>query len=138
MAVSLLRKARFKWGDDGFTLVETLAALAVFSTAAVAIMHLVSENTKMARLVEQRMLSGIVADNEIVVAQLEREPLEIRVTQGEQQIGNRTFIWRRTVNLTTQAGLLEILVEAGEAEGEEDEFRPIIERRLLKRQINAG
>ena len=53
---------------SGFTLIEMLVALAVFSLAAMALLNLSGENTRTAARVETRTLGGVVAENLAVEA----------------------------------------------------------------------
>ena len=53
---------------QGFSLVELLVALAVFSLAAMALLNLSGENTRSAARVEDRTLGGVVAENLAVEA----------------------------------------------------------------------
>ena len=48
---------------EGFTLLETLVAMAIFSLAVMALLNLAGENTRTAAIVEERTLAGVVAEN---------------------------------------------------------------------------
>ena len=50
----------------GFSLIEMLVALAVFSLAVIALLHLAGQNTRAASVIEERVLAGVVADNRAV------------------------------------------------------------------------
>lgn len=57
--------------DQGFTLVEVLAALLIFSVSIMALMRAGAENAKAIYILEQKALAGIVADNQLALARLQ-------------------------------------------------------------------
>ncbi|MBC6412844.1 MAG: type II secretion system minor pseudopilin GspI, partial [Hyphomonadaceae bacterium] len=52
--------------DRGFTLIEVLAALIVFSIAILGLSQAGSQSVRSVGVLENRMLAGIVADNVLV------------------------------------------------------------------------
>ena len=77
--------------ESGFTLIEVLAALLIFS---IAIIGLTSAGTHSARTVtamDQKMLAGIVADNVLTDARYER--LQVGTRSGRQAQMSREFEW---------------------------------------------
>lgn len=102
---------------NGFSLVELLVALAVFSLAAMALLNLAAENTRTAAHVENRALAAIVAENRAVELLISPAPLEPGVDEGRQTLAGREWRWRRTVSATARPEIMRIDVEAG-AEGE--------------------
>tara|TARA_R110001599_G_scaffold125587_1_gene298489 strand:+ start:8542 stop:8913 length:372 start_codon:yes stop_codon:yes gene_type:complete len=102
--------------QSGFTLVEVLAALGVFSIAAVGLIHLSSETTQGARQVDLRALAEIEANNRMADALTLPPPLPTGVVAGEAIQRGRTFDWNRTVTPTQEAGLsmVEITVSSPE------------------------
>ena len=53
--------------EDGFTLVEVLAALAIFSVSILGLISSIGHATRTATEIELRTLAGIVAENRIAV-----------------------------------------------------------------------
>lgn len=92
----------------GFSLLETLVAFAVFALAALALINLAGENTRSAARVEQRVLSGIVADNIAVQALSLPFPPALGETEGETQMGGRAWRWRQTVSGTPDPGMVRV------------------------------
>ncbi len=92
----------------GFTLIEMLVALAVFSLVALTIVRLASENTRAAVHVENRLLAGIIAENVAVEAFAAPNPPDRGLAQGEVDMAGRRWIWRRTVSPTEQPGLVRM------------------------------
>ena len=81
---------------SGFTLVETLVALAVFGLAAMALLNLAGENTRSAARVETRTLAGIVAEN-IAVEAVIAPALAEGETSGRIDLAERGWSWTRRV-----------------------------------------
>jgi len=81
---------------SGFTLVETLVALAVFGLAAMALLNLAGENTRSAARVETRTLAGIVAENIAVEAAIAPAVAEGE-TSGRIDLAERGWSWTRRV-----------------------------------------
>ena len=94
--------------SNGFSLLELLVALAVFSLVVLALLNLAGESTRTAVLVEERVLAGIVAGNRAVEAAV--EPLDALSAQseGQERLGERDWYWTRTVAATGDAALLRI------------------------------
>ena len=92
---------------DGFTLVETLVALAVFGLAAMALLNLAGENTRSAARVETRTLGGIVAENLAVEAVI-APALGDGETDGQVQLAGRTWRWTRAVAATDDPDIQKI------------------------------
>lgn len=96
--------------QSGFTLVEVLAALAVFSIAAIGLSQSAGETTRGASHMEARFLAGIVADNHLVEAMRDPQPLRPGAETGtEIQLG-RSFNWTRIVGPTSRDDIVSVSV----------------------------
>jgi len=93
---------------DGFTLIETLVALAVFSLVAVTLLHLAGENTRSTAQLERRVLGAIVAENLAVQAFALPNPPAFGETRGEAPIAGRRLRWTQTVASTDDPGMVRI------------------------------
>ncbi len=91
--------------QSGFTLVEVLAALGVFSIAAVGLIHLSSETTVGAKQVDLRALAEIEAGNRMADVMTLTPPLPTGLVAGASTQRGRTFDWTRTVSPTQEEGL---------------------------------
>jgi len=100
----------------GFTLVETLVALAVFSLAALALLNLSGENSRSAARVETRTLGGIVAENLAVEAMIAAEPPR-GASSGQVDLAGRNWRWIRTVTETDDPDITRIVIFVDDAEG---------------------
>lgn len=92
----------------GFTLVEMLVAMAVFSLAALALLNLAGENARAQGRVETRVLAGIVADNLAVEALASPAPPALGESVGEAPLAGRDWPWTRTVTATEDPEILRI------------------------------
>lgn len=104
--------------DSGFSLLEMLVALAVFSLAVMALLHLSGQNARSAVIVEEQVLAGIVADTVAAESLLLDAAAVARMTEGSEIAGDREWHWQRRFAATPVAGLQRIDIEvraAGEA-----------------------
>lgn len=101
----------------GFTLVETLVALAVFSLAALALLNLSGENTRSAARVETRTLGGIVAENLAVEAMIAPDPPR-GMTSGQVDLAGRSWRWTRTATETDDPDITRIVIRVADGEGQ--------------------
>jgi len=101
----------------GFTLIEMLVALAVFSLAALALLNLSGESTRSAARVQARTLAGVVAEN-IAVEAMVSARLPVGETSGETMLAGQTWRWRRVVSGTEVPGMGRIDVRVFDDEGQ--------------------
>ena len=101
----------------GFTLVELLVALAVFSLAAMALLNLSGENTRSAARVETRTLGGVVAEN-LAVEAVTAPSIGEGNTAGQTDLAGRPWRWTRTVAPTDDPDLLRIDIRVATVEGQ--------------------
>ncbi len=81
-------------GEKGFTLVEVLAALLIFSTAILGLMHAGTENIRAMNAVEQKQIAGIVADNQLILALNNEAPLRRGSQQDSSKMAGREWHWQ--------------------------------------------
>jgi general secretion pathway protein I len=105
--------------ERGFTLLETLVALAVFSLGALALLNLIGLSGQAAGAVERHALAGVVADNRAVEALTDVAAPPFGRTSGEETAGDRRWRWTRTVVRTGDPGVMriEITVEEPKVRG---------------------
>lgn len=95
----------------GFTLAEVMAALAVFSIAALALLHLAAENTRAAGAAREHAFASLVAENLMVEAVAMPQSVAPGVSHGAEQMDGREWDWTRTVLDAGEPGLWRIDVE---------------------------
>ena len=93
---------------SGFTLIEMLVAMAVFSLAALALLNLAGENTRSASRVETRVLGGVIAENMAVQAFALPNPPAFGETRGQTPMAGRNWDWVQSVTQTAQPGVIRI------------------------------
>ncbi len=94
--------------DSGFTLLEMLVALAVFSLAALALVRLQGVTLRTAADLDSKALGQIVARNLMVETQTDPVPPSMGEAEGEVENGGRRWHWRRTVKPTDDRRLVQV------------------------------
>lgn len=84
--------------ETGFTLIEMMVALTVFSLAALALIRLEGASLRGAATIDRSLLAGIVARNVAVDALTAAKPPTLGTAQGDETNGRRTWRWTRTVS----------------------------------------
>jgi general secretion pathway protein I len=93
---------------QGFTLLEMIVALAVFSIAALALLRLEGATVKNAGEVETRTLGQIVANNVAVDALTDPLPPPLGKSEGSIDNAGRKWRWVRTATRTADARIIRI------------------------------
>jgi len=83
--------------EAGFTLLETLVALAVFGLAALALVKLAGENVRTEAIVETRTFASVVAENQAVEALTSFSPPPLGDEKGTEEAAGRHWHWTRHV-----------------------------------------
>lgn len=107
---------------SGFTLLETLAAMAIFGLVALTLFNLAGENTRSAAQLERRALASIVAENLAVQAFALPNPPAFGETRGESRMGGLALDWIQTVAATDDAGMVRIEIRVGDERGQAAEL----------------
>lgn len=95
-------------GGNGFTLLEIIVALAVFSLAAMALLRLEGQTVLSARILDDTMVAQMVARNVVVEAITDARVPTRGVAQGVEQNGGRNWTWRRDVQPLGDQGVFRI------------------------------
>lgn len=104
--------------ENGFTLLEMLVALAVFSLAALALIRLQAVSLRTAADLDERQVARIVAHNLMVEAQTEAGPLAMGESDGALENGGRQWRWTQKVGATDVADIVRVDVRVSAADGE--------------------
>lgn len=99
----------------GFSLIEMVVALGVFSLAALALLNLMGEGVRSAARAETRALGAVVAENVAVEAVIARDRPSEGTADGQVQLAGRDWRWTRIVTTTADPGILRIDVSVSES-----------------------
>ncbi len=90
----------------GFTLIEVLVALAVFSVAAMAVLNATGQTLNSLSALEQKTMASIVAENQLAMLKLGGVPTAER--SGTESMAGQTWYW--TVKpVATSVGFLRAI-----------------------------
>lgn len=98
--------------DRGFTLVEVLAALLVFSLSIIGLTHAGTQSAQAVNVIEQKSLAGIVADNALISAR--QYPLKLGTIDGEAEQMGRSYSYTLTTTQTEVSGFYALQVNVRE------------------------
>lgn len=98
----------------GMTLVETLVALVILAGVAIAAYALVAQAARFAVAEQERLVAGILADNEAVKLMIRAAPPDQGEAEEEVESANRRWRVKRAVEEFGE-GLLRITVSVSRA-----------------------
>lgn len=114
--------------DAGFTLIEMLVALAVFSIAALALLRLNGFALSTTADLDTRALAQIVVENEAALALTDPPPVVRGTSQRTVENGGHMFSVSRTVTPTSDLRLVRIDLLAVAAESRRRAALTIVKR----------
>lgn len=94
--------------EKGFTLLEMLVTLAVFSLAALALVRLQGVTLHTAADLDSKAMGQIVARNLMVEVQTDPAPPSLGSAEGEVDNGGRRWHWVRDVRASDDKRLLQV------------------------------
>jgi general secretion pathway protein I len=94
--------------EAGFTLLEMLVALAVFSIAALALLNLETVTVTNTNRIADRTFGQIVAHNIAVETLTDPAPPSLGTATGEELNGGRNWQWTRVTGPSPEARILQI------------------------------
>lgn len=104
-------------GSAGFTLIEVMVALAVFSLAALALLRLEGATIRSTALLGDTVVAQMVARNVAIDAVTSARAPALGRAAGVEQNGGRAWRWVRDVRPTGDARILRIDVAVADAQG---------------------
>ena len=104
-------------GEAGFTLIEMLVALAIFSLAALALLRLGGATATNSARLQDQAIAQIVARNLAVETLSDPEPPPFGTTVGATVNGGRRWTWTRTVARSPEARIQQIEIGVAPADG---------------------
>jgi general secretion pathway protein I len=100
--------------EAGFSLLEVVVAIAVFSLGALATLNVLSESGRNATADEAGLIAGIVAENRIAEAIAARTPPQGSGRGIERAMG-RDWEWELAVSPSTEPRIMRIDVKVRQA-----------------------
>lgn len=97
--------------DAGFSIVEALAALAIFAMAGVGLVALQSQSLTALTQTEAFALADMVAQNELAETLAAADPPELGKTEGQIELAGRTWHWIRTIEATSDPLTRTVTIE---------------------------
>ena len=102
---------------NGFTLIEMLVALAIFSLAALALLRLGGATATNSARLDGQAMAQIVARNIAVETLTDPEPPAFGTTGGTTVDGRRRWRWSRVVARSPEARIQQISIAVAPEEG---------------------
>lgn len=103
-------------GETGFTLIEMLVALSVFSLAALALIRLQAYTTRNAAELETRVVAQSVVRNRAVEILTDPRPPSLGQSRGQVENGGLNWQWSQEAKLTEDQRFVQVDITAQETE----------------------
>jgi general secretion pathway protein I len=95
----------------GFTLIEVMLAMAVFSIAGIALLSAATNNMRNIGYLEDKMFANWVAANQLVTNNLVAKWPPKNNVKGDVELAGRLWFWQQKVIKTTDKGMRAIVME---------------------------
>ena len=95
-------------GERGFTLVELLVALALFSIAGLALLKLQGVTLASTSAIDRQLVASIVAQNIATDALTDAAPPTVGAASGVERNMGVDWSWRRVVSRTADPRMLRV------------------------------
>ena len=103
--------------QGGFTLIEIMVALAVFSLAALALLRLESATIRGAAILDSTVAAGMVAQSVAVDAMTSAQPPAAGSQRGSDANGGHRWAWTRNVSAIGDGQVMRIDVAVADPRG---------------------
>jgi general secretion pathway protein I len=103
--------------ERGFTLIEMLVALAIFSLAALALLRLGGASAANSARLGDQAIAQVVARNLAVETLTDPEPPAFGTQAGEAVNAGRRWRWERTVMRSPEARIQQVEIRVSPEEG---------------------
>ncbi len=97
--------------NKGFTLIEVMLAMAVFSIAGIAILGTADTNARNLGHLESKIVASWVASNQLVEASLDTTWPPKNNKKGKVELAGQEWFWQQKVLKTTDKDLRAIVME---------------------------
>ena len=106
-----------KQGEHGFTLIEMLVALAIFSLAALALLRLEGATMASTAGLQDQALAQMVARNIAVETATDPLPPPYGEQSGQVANGGRQWLWTRSTDHSPEPRIQQIEIRVRSASG---------------------
>lgn len=107
-----IKNAQIKGSKStGFTLIEVMLAMAVFSIAGIALLSAANNNARNVGYLESKMFANWVASNQLVLTTLDETWPPKNNAKGEVELAGRSWFWQQKVIKTTDKDMRAIVME---------------------------
>lgn len=104
---------------NGFTLIEVMLAMAVFSIAGIAILGTADTNARNLGHLESKIIASWVASNQLVEVTLDTVWPPKNNKKGKVELAGQEWFWQQKVLKTTDKDLRAVVMEVRLTETEE-------------------
>ena len=108
---------RRRYAEPGFTLIEIMVALAVFSLAAMALVRLESATIRGASILDETLVAQMVARNVAIDAVTAAQPPTAGRVTGVETNGGQAWTWTRQVSALGGSQVFRIDVSVADRSG---------------------
>jgi general secretion pathway protein I len=95
----------------GFTLIEVMLALAIFSIAGVALLSAADNNFRNLSHLENKVIANWVASNQLVEATLDQKWPPKNNKKGSVEMASREWFWTQKVTKTGDKSMRQLIIE---------------------------
>ncbi len=106
-----------RYAEHGFTLIEIMVALAVFSLAAMALVRLESATIRGASILDETLVAQMVARNVAIDAVTSAQPPTAGRVTGVETNGGQPWTWTRQVSALGGSSVLRVDVAVADRTG---------------------
>ena len=99
--------------ECGFTLVEVLMSMLIFSTAILGLLKISTENIKNTGVLEQKQIAGMIADN-VLIVETSGIPKARLNDPAFKKMGGREWRWQVIREATGRKNFVKIKVQVRE------------------------
>jgi len=112
--------------SKGFTLIEVMLAMAIFSIAGIALLSAADNNFKNLTHLEQKVLANWVASNQLVTATLDKTWPPKNNKKGTVEMAGQEWFWLRKVIKTENKDMRSVVIEIRSKEDQERAITSIV------------